>query len=88
MEWTGGIHGNIRVLALQEGREQGRAEGREQGRAEGRLIGFRQALLLQFKSVFGEVPARLIERLDRAEIETLEAWSLRLVSAKDPMEFC
>ncbi len=80
MEWTGGIHGNIRVLALQEGREEGREEGR--------LLGFRQALLLQFKARFGEVPSRFIERLEKATLETLEDWSMRLASAKDPMEFC
>ncbi len=95
MEWTGGIHGNIRFLALQEGREKGLEEGREkglekgreEGREEGRLLGLREALLWQLKARFGEVPGRLVERLEKATQETLKEWSERLLWAKDLSEF-
>ncbi len=59
---------------LEQGRQEGRQEGRRSGKAE----------LLKSLATrrFGELPKWAAERLDRADVDTLERWSSRLFDAK------
>ncbi len=73
MEWTGGIHGQIRVLALQEGREEG-------------LLAARNMLTTIFLNRFGEVPKQILERIEKATSQALQDWTRRALVANSPME--
>ena len=70
----------------QEGRKEGRKEGRQEGRKEGRKEGHRLGMVEVLKKLairrFGELPAWAIEHLDRADVDTLECWSGRLLEAE------
>ena len=59
---------------LEEGRQEGRQEGRRLGKAE---------LLKELASRrFGDLPPWALERLDRADLETLDRWSGHILDAK------
>ncbi|MBO6939764.1 MAG: Rpn family recombination-promoting nuclease/putative transposase [Deltaproteobacteria bacterium] len=62
--------------------EQGRAEGEARGRAKGRAEGVRELLskLLQLK--FGPLDEATAERLAAADLELLELWSERVLTAE------
>ncbi len=62
MEYTGGIHGTIRLLALEEGRVEGRQEG---------LI---QAVSTVLENKFGQIEDRYRKRLESASVEALSTW--------------
>jgi hypothetical protein len=58
--------------------EQGRNKGRKEGRQE---AGYKiLSTLLTHR--FGTLPKWATEKIDNADIDTLEKWSLRLLSAK------
>jgi hypothetical protein len=67
---------------LEEGRErlrdEGRRDGQRDGRREGRREGERELLL---RARFGELPPATVARIEAAELEALEAWGLRLMTA-------
>jgi predicted transposase YdaD len=65
-----------------KGRVEGRAEGRVEGRAEGEAAVLRRQLSLRF----GPVPARLEQRLQAADAETLLRWAERILTAATPDE--
>ena len=66
--------------------EQGRKKGKQEGRQEGMQEGMQQAgykiLSTQLTHRFGDLPKWATEKIDNADIDTLEKWSLRLLSAK------
>lgn len=53
----------------------------EQGLQKGVLIGERQVLIRLLSRRFGSLPARLLERIHRADAEALERWTERLLEA-------
>ena len=71
---------------LEKGREEGLAKGREEGREQGREQGLRLGKAALLKDLtnqrFGELPQWAVERLDRADVDTLDRWSRRLLAAK------
>lgn len=74
MEWSGGIHGNIRILALQEGRQEGLEAGRK------------EMLTHLLKVKFGEVPEIFIEKIEKASSEMITDWFDKALVAKEPGE--
>jgi hypothetical protein len=71
---------------LLEGRKEGRKEGREEGRKEGEEVGIRKGelavLIRQLTSKFGPLPAEVVDRLERADVDLLLAWSDRVLTAR------
>ena len=63
-------------------REKGIAIGFERGIERGLKQGQRRVLLRQLGRRFGEVPESLVERVNSADEETLDAWADRVLSAK------
>ncbi len=74
MEWTGGIHGNIRILALEEGRQEGIDQGR------------REMLTHLLKIRFGGIPETFAGQIEHASAETITSWFERALVAKEPSE--
>ena len=70
----------------QEGHKKGRQEGRKKGRREGLETGLRRGkaelLKTQASHRFGELPPWAVERFDRADVDTLDRWSPRLLDAR------
>ena len=60
-----------------EWREEGREEGRKEGREEGEAIML--ARLLQHR--FDDVPTWAYDKIAKADLPTLEGWSLRILDA-------
>lgn len=54
----------------------------EMFREKGIAMGQRRVLLRQLGRRFGEVPESIVERLNGADEETLDAWADRVLSAK------
>jgi len=67
-------------LAKKEGRTEGLAQGRTEGLAQGRVAGERLLLEKLLTSRFGELSARALDRLERADARELEAWAERALS--------
>ncbi len=71
---------------LEQGIEQGLERGRQEGHQEGRQEGLRTGKAELLKDLagrrFGELPEWAVERLDRADIDTLDRWSSRLLDAE------
>jgi len=63
---------------------KGRAEGRVEGRAEGRVEGKAAVLRRQLTLRFGPLPARLEQRLQAADADTLLHWAERILTAASP----
>ena len=65
---------------------EGRKEGREEGRKEGEEVGIRKGelavLIRQLTSKFGPLPAEVVDRLERADVDLLLAWSDRVLTAR------
>ena len=59
---------------LQEGREEGLKEGLEKGLEKGRLA-MAKVLKNQLRHQIGELPTWAVERIDRADVDTLEHWA-------------
>lgn len=67
---------------IEQGRKKGRKEGRKEGRQEGRQEAGYKILSNQLTHRFGTLPEWATEKIDSANIDTLEKWSLRLLTAK------
>ncbi|HEX9734484.1 MAG TPA: transposase, partial [Thermoanaerobaculia bacterium] len=65
---------------------EGRKEGREEGLKEGEEVGIRKGelavLIRQLTSKFGPLPAEVVDRLERADVDLLLAWSDRVLTAR------
>jgi predicted transposase YdaD len=72
-----------RIEGRTEGRIEGRQEGRQEGRYEGRKAEARAILTKQLKRRFGDLPNWAVKRLQRANIEQLEAWAEQIFDAAD-----
>jgi len=59
---------------------------RLEGRAEGEQVGLRKGelavLLRQLTSKFGPLPAEVVDRLERADVDQLLGWGVRVLTAK------
>lgn len=66
----------------QEWFAEGEKAGEKRGEKRGRRLGMAEILKDQANSRFGELPTWAVERIDRADIETLHRWSRRLLDAK------
>jgi hypothetical protein len=55
---------------------------RQEGEAKGRQEGQRGIVLKQLRIRFGEVPDRVVARLDAATSEQLDRWAERILTAK------
>jgi predicted transposase YdaD len=79
LEWKKSVH--------LEGRAEGRAEGEEVGLRKGEQVGLRKGelalLLRQLTSKFGPLPAEVVDRLERADVDQLLGWGVRVLKAKD-----
>lgn len=75
----------MREMGRREGRTEGQAEGwtkgRAEGRAEGQLEGKAHLLERQLHRRFGELPPWVHSRLQQAQANQLETWSLRVLDA-------
>ena len=56
-------------------------QGRQEGRQEGRRLGKAEVLKALASQRFGELPLWAVERIDRADVDTLDRWSRRLLDA-------
>jgi len=65
----------------EEGREIGRREGRQEGRQMGRREGERELLAQLLTQKFGDLDEATRERLDRADLDTLQRWARHLLDA-------
>jgi predicted transposase YdaD len=61
--------------------ERAKTEGRLQGKLEGKLEGECLLILRMLQKRFGELPQKIIERLQAADCEHLERWALLLLNA-------
>ena len=66
---------------LEQGRQEGRQEGHQEGLQKGLRQGKAELLKAQARHRFGELPAWAVERFDRADVDTLDRWSRRLLDA-------
>ena len=70
-----------RQKGRQEGRQEGRQKGRQEGRQEGEQIGEAKILTRQLQRRFGDLPTWASDRIAKADLPSLEAWSLRILDA-------
>ena len=70
LEWKKSVH--------LEGRQEGHAEGEQVGLRKGELA----LLLRQLTSKFGPLPAEVVDRLERADVDQLLGWGVRVLTAK------
>ena len=68
-------------LLLEMGEERAIAKGRETWQRQGQQVGMGNLLLGQLQARFGELAEDLADRIREADIETLQRWSLRLLTA-------
>jgi predicted transposase YdaD len=61
--------------------EQLRREGEARGRQEGRQEGKQELVLKLLRARFGQVPDRLLDRVNAAAPEQLEHWAERILTA-------
>ena len=61
--------------------EKGEVKGLQKGRQEGRQEGERQMLTRLLTARFGPLPAAISAKITAASIESLEAWSVQLLTA-------
>ena len=64
-----------------EGRAEGMAEGMAEGEAKGRRLGMAETLKNLAQRRFGDLPDWALDRIDRADVDTLERWSYRILDA-------
>jgi hypothetical protein len=67
---------------IKKGHKEGHREGKKEGRKEGLREGKAELLKGLARHRFGELPSWAEERLDRADVETLERFSHRLLDAE------
>jgi hypothetical protein len=61
--------------------KQWMAEGRAEGKAEGRRLGKAETLKNLVSHRWGELPAWAVDRIDRADVDTLDSWTYRVLDA-------
>ncbi len=71
--------GEVRGEARGEAR--GMAKGKAEGEAKGQRLGMAQTLKNQVQRRFGDLPDWAVDRIDRADVDTLERWSYRVLDA-------
>lgn len=64
-----------------EGKKEGMAEGKKEGKKEGRRLGKAETLKNLLQRRFGDLPDWAVDRIDRADVDTLERWSYRILDA-------
>ena len=81
------IEDNVMKTFIDEYIEQGRKKGRQEGRQKWMQKGMQKAgykiLSTQLTHRFGDLPKWAKEKIDSADIDTLEKWSLQLLSANN-----
>jgi len=70
----------------EKGLEQGMVKGMVKGLAQGRTEAARHMLTRLLEKRFGTIPLELALRIESADLETLERWSLRLIDARTVAE--
>ena len=74
----------VRMSLLQRAEkwtQQWMAEGKAEGVAEGQRLGMAKTLKNQVQHRFGDLPDWAVDRIDRADVDTLESWSYRVLDA-------
>ena len=66
---------------VDRGRKDGRREGQREGQREGERMGRRAVLLKMLRLRFGELPATVVARVEAAEVQELDVWAERFVTA-------
>ncbi len=61
-------------------------QGEEKGLVKGRTESARHMLTRLLEQRFGPIPLELALRIESADLETLERWSLRLIGARTVAE--
>jgi flagellar biosynthesis/type III secretory pathway protein FliH len=64
-----------------EGKAEGRAEALQEGEANGLRKGKADSLLVILEQKFGPLPPELLEKIEDADLVTIESWSRRGVLA-------
>ena len=67
---------------MAEGEAKGMAKGKAEGKAEGQRLGMARTLKNQFQRRFGGLPEWAVDRIDRADVESLERWSYLVLDAR------
>ena len=75
------IMGTFSERYIQQGLKQGKQEGIQEGREEGRQQGEASMLLRLLQLKFGDVPEAVRQKIERADAQTLLAWSERVLTA-------
>jgi len=73
---------NIMKTFIDEYIEQGMKKGRKEGMQQGRQQAGYKILSTQLTHRFGTLPQWVTEKINNADLDTLEKWSLRLLSAE------
>lgn len=68
--------------AIQLAKDEGRQKGRQEGRQEGERKGEAKMLTRMLQRRFGTVPEWASEKIAKAELPSLEEWSLRIFDAQ------
>ncbi len=61
---------------------EGEAKGKAEGKAEGQRLGMARTLKNLVQRRFGALPDWAVDRVDRADVDTLERWSYRVLDAR------
>jgi flagellar biosynthesis/type III secretory pathway protein FliH len=65
----------------QEWKAEGLAKGRAEGKEEGSRLVAAKILKNQLQRRFGDLPSQTTDRIDRADVDTLERWTYRVLDA-------
>ncbi|MBF0212109.1 MAG: hypothetical protein HQM00_00950 [Magnetococcales bacterium] len=75
-------------MALLRGKLEGRQEGRQEGIEEGLRAGLTSSLTVLLQERFGQMPEWALEKMTKADPETLNRWILNTLKADSlPMVF-
>ena len=80
-KWTQEWFAEGEAEGLIRGRAEGRAKGQAKGEARGLRLGKAEALKTLVRLRFGELPASAVDRIDCADIEALDRWLGRILTA-------
>jgi len=62
---------------IKEGKQEGMREGMREGKQEGR----RELLEILLREKFGQLPSWVVEKLEKADASTVDAWCRTLLQA-------
>ena len=71
---------------IQRGKQEGKREGKQEGKREGEQIGKVNMLLTQITFKFGKPSQAVVKRVKNAEVEQLDVWSRRILTANSVAE--